>query len=135
MIKQCILRDTNSASIWERERTICFNVQVLNSEAFRQVTGIDPPETPISAALYASQGLPFYKIYNETSDIKGNFPDIESVKSLDKAKAGDERRRQEQDEPSYKNPIVLLNPNGVSMKFRPVSELEKELSSMNAVQF
>jgi len=38
-------------------------------------------------------------------------------------------------EPPLKNPTILLNPDGAAMEFRPVSELEEELLSMNAVQF
>lgn len=99
------------------------------------MTGVDPPETPISAATYASQGLPFYKIYNKTSTIKGDFGDIKSVKALDKAKASNEDRGAKHEEPSYKNPVIMLNPDGARMQFRPVSELEAELLKMKNVQF
>lgn len=135
LIKQCILSDTAPASIWEATRTICFNVQILSSEVFAEVTGMDPPKTPITAKDYAEKGLPFYKLYNETSTVKGNFDGIKSVTTLDKAMAGDKRGREEHGEPPYKNPIVLLNPDGLSMRFRPVSELERELASIKAVQF
>lgn len=143
MIKQCILEDKNSPSIWAREHTICFNVQILNSEVFRQVTGKEPPTTPITAKTYANHGLPFFKIYAEESNIKGDFEGIKSIKAIDKAKAkvpageaaDGKRKRDEHDEPSLMNPIVLLNPDGAKMGFRPVSELEDELSNMNAVQF
>ena len=80
LIKQCILSDTNPASIWERDSTICFNVHILNSDMFQQVTGKAPPSTPVSAETYADEGLPFYKIYGETSTIKGDFNSIKSVK-------------------------------------------------------
>ena len=96
---------------------------------------MDPPEILISAATYAEEGLPFYKIYNEVaSDIKGDFEGVNSVKAIDKAKdkASGKRRREEHDEPPYKNPIILLNPDGASIKFRPVAELEKEILSKNA---
>lgn len=43
LIKQCILQDTNRASTWERDRTVCFNVQMLNSDMFQQITGKAPP--------------------------------------------------------------------------------------------
>lgn len=145
LIKQCILHDKNPASIWARESTICFNVQIVNSEVFRQITGIEPPATPITAKTYASHGLPFFKIYGEESTIKGDFGDMKSVKALDKAKAkskdaggkgsNKKLKRSEDDELPLKNPIIVLNPDGVKREFRPVSELEKELSSMNAVQF
>lgn len=97
LIKQCILEDTHPASIWERDRTVCFNVQILNSEMFQQVTGKGPPSTPISAKTYADQGLPFYKIYGETSTIKGDFDGIKSVKELDKVKNKNGKRENEGD--------------------------------------
>lgn len=138
-IKQCIRRDTNQASIWEREKTICFNIQILNSTAFRGVTGLEPPKTPISAATYASYGLPFFEIYNEESGIKGNLEDVKSVKAIDKMKAKGGSKQaygtDHEDDLTYKNPIVMLNPNGAKLGFRPVSELESELSRMNAVRF
>ena len=97
LIKQCILDDTNPAEIWERDRTICFNVQILNSDMFQQVTGKAPPSTPISAKTYADQGLPFYKIYGETSSIKGDFNGVKSVKELDKLKNKNGKRENEGD--------------------------------------
>ena len=139
LIEQCILPDTNPADIWQRDRTICFNVQILNSASFREVTGREPPETPISAATYADEGLPFFEIYKETSNIKGDFEGVKSVKAIDKQKNVDGKKRgrdgYEEDELSYKNPIVLLNPEGAKMGFRPVSELKRELSGMNAIRF
>ncbi len=49
LIKQCVLEDTHPAWIWDTDRQISFNVQILNSELFQQVTGVAPPDTPISA--------------------------------------------------------------------------------------
>lgn len=86
LIKQCILRDNNPASIWERDSTICFNVHILNSDMFQQVTGKAPPSTPVSAKTYADEGLPYYEIYGETSTIEGDFNSIKSLKGLDKIK-------------------------------------------------
>ena len=97
LIKQCILKDTNPAIIWDRDRTICFNVQILNSAMFQQVTGKAPPSTPISAKTYADQGLPFYKIYGETSNVKGDFAGIKSVKQLDRIKNDNGKRKNEGD--------------------------------------
>lgn len=59
---------------------------------FQQVTGKAPPSTPVSAKTYADEGLPFYKIYGETSTIKGDFNSIKSVKGLDKIKNENEKR-------------------------------------------
>ena len=150
LIKQCIIEDVNAASTWDREQTICFNVQILNSLLFKQVTGMSPPETPVSAATYAAHGLPFFKIYSETSNVNGDFTGVKSVKEIDKEKddamdsaaseSSEEDSKEDEMEhaypqPPYRNPLILLNPDGVKTEFRPVSELEKELLSMNSVQF
>ncbi|KAL8721922.1 MAG: hypothetical protein Q9181_007604, partial [Wetmoreana brouardii] len=134
-IKQCILSDTNPADTWQRDRTICFILEILNDllrlgctspgailgeglpaaglpffniynqtaditgsleevkstkeidkikcAVTRQVNGINPPETPVSAATYASQGLPLFDIYNEASNIKGSFQEVKSIKEAD----------------------------------------------------
>ena len=98
LIKQCILEDINPATIWLRDHTICFNVQIFNSAMFQQVTGKAPPSTPISAKTYAKQCLPFYEIYGETSTIKGDFNGIKSVKEIDKIKIKNGKREKEGDD-------------------------------------
>ncbi len=95
LIKQCIIKDNHPSTIWERDQTICFNVQILNSDTFQQATGVAPPPTPISAKTYAAHGLPFFKIYGETSTIKGDFPGVKSVKALDRIKNENGEREKE----------------------------------------
>lgn len=138
LIKQCILQDMYPASAWDSKRTLMFHVQILNSELFHAVTGKAPPESPITADTYSQHGLPFYKIYDEKSSIKGDFMNIKSIKEIDKTKnkSGPGQKEQKQDEePTYNNPIILLNPEGFSIKFRSVYELENDLSRMKAMQF
>ena len=98
LIKQCILEDTNPVTIWERDRTVSFNVQILNSDMFQQVTGKPPPSTPMSAKTYRDHGLPFFKIYGEKSTIKGDFNGIKSVKQLDEVKNKNGKREHEEDD-------------------------------------
>ena len=139
LIKQCILSDKHSASIWERERSISFNVQLLNSGMFRRVTGVDPPASPITAQTYAMLGLPYFDIYDEQSTIKGDFDKIKSVSAIDEAKDrevnGNRCRAGRLESPRSENPVILLNPNGSNMPFQPVSEMTAELERMNHVQF
>lgn len=94
LIKQCIKKDDYPSMIWDREQTICFNVQILNSDMFQQVTGVAAPPTPVSAKTYADQGLPFYKIYAETSIVKGDFSGVKSLKALDKIKNENGKRKE-----------------------------------------
>lgn len=97
LIKQCVLKDRYLASIWDRDSSICFNVQILNSAMFQQVTGQAPPPTPITAKTYADQGLPFYKMYGEKSTIRGDFDGIKSVMEMDKIKNENGKREKEGD--------------------------------------
>lgn len=85
-IKQCILGDCYPADRWNREGTVYINVQILNSQVFRSVTGLAPPKSPISAKTYADLGLPFYKIWEENTTIEGGLEGVKSLKSIDNIK-------------------------------------------------
>jgi hypothetical protein len=80
LIKQSIIEDKNNSNIWESDNGIIFNVQILNSAAFKAVTGMTPPETTVTAKTYAALGYPYYDVYDEKpSDIKGDFVGGHSV--------------------------------------------------------
>ena len=83
LIKQSIVADDGR---WEFDgtRTKVFNVQVLNSRHYHQVTGSMPPTTPIDAETYAAYGYPYYSMYEEKSDVPGSFDGVKTVKQLDK---------------------------------------------------
>lgn len=137
LIKQTIVADPYSPDSWEPERSISFNVQILNSELFRQVTGQAPPPTPITAQTYTDHGLPFFKLYEESSGIVGDFKGVKSVKAIDNAKDKTKTGENlEADEPSISNPVIVLNPDG-TMKagFKPVAVMKEELRKVNLAQF
>ncbi|KAI4122666.1 MAG: hypothetical protein LQ338_005682 [Usnochroma carphineum] len=142
LIKQCIIEDPYPASKWDLDRAISFNVQILNSQLFQQVTGVIPPASPISAQTYASRGLPFFDIYNEQSQVQGDFRAIKSVVAMDVEKVGKEYQEGNKDkinntadEQPIGNSVVLLNPDGTHHSFKPVSVLKAELKRMNYAQF
>lgn len=107
-------------------------MQILNSQLFQQVTGMASPDTPISAQTYASQGLPFFDIYNDTSMVEGDLGDIKSIGAMDAEKSNKDDAN---NTPAIKNPVILLNPNGTQHKFKPVSVLKAELKRLNHAQF
>ena len=135
LIKQCILPDNNPASIWDTDRSIGFNVQILNSDLFHRVTGMNPPDTPISAATYAEQGFPFFQIWNETSNIKGDFKTVKSIKTIDDGKKTKKGEEVAEEEVPFAGPIITLDPEGGRMRFIPVSEMEENLTKMRHVNF
>ncbi|KAF4439739.1 hypothetical protein F53441_12484 [Fusarium austroafricanum] len=61
-----------------------FNVQILNSASFERVTSQKPPKSPVTAKTYADCGYPFFALYEEPSNISGNFEGLRSVAQMDK---------------------------------------------------
>ena len=81
-ISQVIHADQNGDE-WLSDRTTVFNVQVLNSKAYKAVTGQRPPFKPLSARTYKKHGFPFFAVYEEPSGISGDFDTVNSVAEID----------------------------------------------------
>jgi hypothetical protein len=111
-----------------------FNTQILNSAVYQRVTGEAAPTRPITAATYASFGLPFFHMYEEPSGIHGDFGMVKSVAELDK-------KKEDAVEPKIQNmasPVTstgLINMNGPLREFRTVGDLEKEYSGYHVARF
>jgi hypothetical protein len=83
-ITQSIEEDTNDPRIWDVTNSKLLNIQLINSTSFERITGIVAPPTPVSAEIYASQGLPFYEIYQEKpSNVSGDFSKVRTLSTLD----------------------------------------------------
>jgi hypothetical protein len=128
LIRQTIIKDMYDPSIWESNRGIIFNVQVLNSERFHEVTGVNPPPTPVTAEAYAKHSYPYYEMFEEKpSGVQGEFAgvksvnemDIEGKPSMEKANAVAEVIK------STRHPVVLLDEKGQRVGFRMRCDLEK----------
>lgn len=86
-IHQAIRRDHFNISQYDKENTVMFNVQFIGPKTFHQVTGMPPPQSPVSAETYAKHGYPFFEMYNEPRAITGTFGELlKSVGSIDKEK-------------------------------------------------
>lgn len=86
-IKQTIVEDKSDPRQWNTDKARLINVQIVNSVWFEEITGMAMPPTPISMETYASTGLPFFDIYNETpSDVAGSFAAVRTVSEMDVAK-------------------------------------------------
>lgn len=122
LIKQDIVRDTHKPEEWDAANTILFNVQLLNSTVFRDVTNMAPPESPVDAATYAQYGLPFYALYNEPEAAETGVDDLLTVAETDAAqgKKNDTVARVE----FVRSPLIMLDPAGKKIAFRPLAHLE-----------
>jgi hypothetical protein len=88
-MKQKIYPDQYGVSTWDEENFGRVYVHIVNSMMYREITGMEPPLTPITAKMYAQYSLPWFDVYDENKkDIAS--PDIlsqvKSVKDLDQQK-------------------------------------------------
>ncbi|KAI1769829.1 hypothetical protein F4818DRAFT_310234 [Hypoxylon cercidicola] len=145
-IKQEIRWDFIRASRWNRDTTYTIPVQILNTAAFRRVTGRNPPPCPVNASTYAAAGLPFFKLYEEPSGIAGDFAAVQSVNQIEQNRGvatgsdasvhprlvaldsrGDGITVPSLATLSIHDPDSLLNPAGPLRPFRAREDLVKEL--------
>jgi hypothetical protein len=88
-MKQKIYPDPYGIDTWDEGNYGRVFVHIINSVAFKAVTGLEPPPTPISAKTYAKYGLPWYDLYDEDKgDLSpsGELKKIKSIRKLDKEK-------------------------------------------------
>ncbi|KAF7679239.1 transcription factor 3 [Alternaria burnsii] len=78
LIKQVIHRDIHPPN-WDTTKTTVFNAQILNSMLYQAVTGARPLVPSILHERYIHHGLPYYKMYEELSNIYSNFDMVKSV--------------------------------------------------------
>jgi hypothetical protein len=64
-MRQKIYPDPHGVDTWDAGNVGSLFVHIVNSEAYRELTGEDPPGTPVSARTYTEHGLPWFDLYDE----------------------------------------------------------------------
>ena len=64
-IVQKIYPDPHGVSVWDTGRATRLSVHLVNSLAYRALTGREPPPTPIGAKTYSERGYPWFSLYEE----------------------------------------------------------------------
>lgn len=140
-IEQAIRIDNYLPSHWNPKHTMAFNVQLLNASVFERVTGLAPPETPVNAKIYAAAGLPFFDMYEEQSNVSGDFGKVKSTGQIDKIEDNTIKARRvtidsprRQATPAYEklktmvdDPDGLLDPVGPLREISTVTELRSDI--------
>ena len=88
-IKQKIITAQYGADSWDSETATPVCIHIVNSEVFQAITGLEPPESPITAYSYEKRGLPWFRKYEEsTPGLPGAkvFRFIKSVLQIDQAR-------------------------------------------------
>jgi len=72
-ILQKIYPDPYGLEVWEASPAEARTVHIVNSEDFREVTGHNPPPTPINYKTYQQYGYPWFDLWDkELKDTKGS---------------------------------------------------------------
>ena len=66
-IKQQIHKDTYGVESWDSKRKRGLTIHLVNSLAYKAITGNDPPPSPITAAAYERAKIPWYSHYDEAA--------------------------------------------------------------------
>lgn len=88
-MKQDIYPDPYGIATWDRKSTGRVFVHIANSMVWRDITGEEPPPTPISARLYSEYGFPWFDLYDEgKGDIEGSdvLGGVKTIKDIDDKK-------------------------------------------------
>ena len=81
--------DPHGYDTWDDERSARVFVHLVNSMTYREITGNEPPATPVTARSYTDAGLPWFDLYDEArggvsrSDV---LDGVKSVKEIDREK-------------------------------------------------
>lgn len=98
-MKQKIYPDPHGIDTWDQEQYGRVYVHIVNSMTYREITGKEPPPTPISAKTYAQYGLPWFDLYD---DKLGDISAPDTLKKVKTVKEKDQEKgfgHQQDDEP------------------------------------
>jgi hypothetical protein len=88
-MRQQIYPDCYGIDTWDTGSVSTVHVRIANSMMWREITGEEPPSTPVSARTYTEYGLPWFELYDEDrGDVapSAELAGVKSIKDIDAAK-------------------------------------------------
>ncbi len=85
-MRQKIYPDPHGIDTWDADNFGRVYVHIVNSMAYREITGKEPPPTPVSASTYSQHGLPWFDLYDDhLGDIEAPdaLKNVKSIKDMD----------------------------------------------------
>jgi hypothetical protein len=82
-MRQKIYPDPFGLETWDPENRGSIFIHIINSVAYRDLTGREPPPTPISARTYTEHGLPWFDLYDESMATLPASEKLSTVKSIE----------------------------------------------------
>ena len=103
-ILQEIKADTSDPRMWDVANSKILYIHIVNSRDFKTITGVPPPETPVSWKQYSDLGLPYEKEWEHEDskskgiNFKGAFDKLVSLEEVDEDVDVDEDEDEDQEE-------------------------------------
>jgi len=120
-MKQKIYPDPHGVDTWDENDYDRVYVHIVNSMMYREITGLEPPATPVTAETYAKHNLPWFNVYDETMSDIAPSPELSQVKSIKEMDAEKGFVAQQDDDPvdlsnsdNDKVEYFIDNPNKIS---------------------
>ena len=74
-MRQKIYSDPYGVDTWDENNDGRIAIHIINSAQFKEITGAEPPPSPIDAQSYTKYGLPWFELYDDLiSAIRGATP-------------------------------------------------------------
>ena len=90
-MEQKVYPDPYGLDCWDQDNLASTWGHILDSMSYQEITGFEPPFSPISAQTYTKYGLPRFDLYDEdkqTLKASAELKKIKSVKEKDEANFG-----------------------------------------------
>ncbi len=81
-MKQEIYQDEHDPDVWDTEQTSRCFVHLCNSLVWREITGTNPPQPPVTAKEYARYDLPWFDFYRDDAAALNGSDKLAKVKTV-----------------------------------------------------
>ena len=88
-IKQQILKDPYGFESWNTVNKQKIQIHLINSLAYKAITGLNPPRSPITIAEYKTFNIPWFEHYDESLPIvdpNSNFKNLLGINQIERAR-------------------------------------------------
>jgi hypothetical protein len=117
-MKQKIYPDSYGINTWDETNFGRVYIHIVNSMMYREITGKEPPNTPITAKNYNQHHLPWFDLYDEQKgDVVAStiLSQVKSVKEMDKNQQfGSQQDDTSVDVPQSQIKKLKVDPDGVN---------------------
>jgi hypothetical protein len=82
MMQQKIYPDSYGIDTWDTENYGSVFVHIVNSEQYRELTGLEAPPTPVTAQVYTQYGFPWFALYDEAQGDLSASEKLSKIKTI-----------------------------------------------------